>query len=387
MAHPTTGSLLHFHRPPDTGLGHRVGVWGALGIDCGARPWRGIRAVCEKIWPIYQNRRPHLFSLSHRQSQSLLSTLPELLIEYYIVNQLLVFWGDPGRQFRVHARLGLVPQQFGTFTNLYKEIVGTWALMVKVGQDSEPSSPQKGIAIQNRADINGPSRIPIKDQNPQQKKPSGHCKRSASLCFFLRQVWGVPASLLFCFFAFLLFCFFAFLLLCFSTCLLLCFSAFLLSCFSASLPFCFSAFCFSCFTAFLLFLLLCFSAFCFSCFSALLLLCFHCFFAFPLLFCLFSLLFCFFVFPASLLSCFCAFLLLLFYCFFSSVMCFCCSTSCSFASLLPVFTVSLLFIFVCFILSCLYPKGNPRETLGETQRNPKEILIRNPALHETLKKP
>jgi hypothetical protein len=25
----------------------------------------------------------------------------------------------------------------------------------------------------------------------------------------------------------------------------------------------------------------------------------------------------------------------------------------------------------------LYPKWNPRETLGETQRNPKEIMIRN----------
>ena len=338
MAHPTTGSLLHFHRPPDTGLGHRVGVWGALGIDCGARPWRGIRAVCEKIWPIYQNRRPHLFSLSHRQSQSLLSTLPELLIEYYIVNQLLVFWGDPGRQFRVHARLGLVPQQFGTFTNLYKEIVGTWALMVKVGQDSEPSSPQKGIAIQNRADINGPSRIPIKDQNPQQKKPSGHCKRSASLCFFFAAgfvfFWGVPASLLFCFFAFLLFCFFAFLLLCFSTCLLLCFSAFLPFCFPASLLLCHSAFLLFAFPASLLF--------CFFFFSAFLL----------------------FAFPASLLFCFSAFIAsLLFLCFSAYFLCF----SASLFSLLLCFRASVPFYFyystVSFLRSCVFAALPPAPLL------------------------
>ena len=130
----------------------------------------------------------------------------------------------------------------------------------------------------------------------------------------------------------------------------------MLSCFSDFLLFCFSAF-----------LLFCFSAFCFPCFSAFLL------FAFPA-----SLPFCFSVFPASLLLYFYAFLLLLFYFFFSSVMCSCCSTSCSFASLLPVFTVSLFFMFFCFIMFCLYPKWNPRETLGETQRNPKEILIRNP---------
>ena len=135
-------------------------------------------------------------------------------------------------------------------------------------------------------------------------------------------------------------CFPAFLLLCASVSLLL-----LLLCFS-----CFSAFlllCFHCFSAFPASMLFCFSAFCFPCFFAFLLLCFPCFFA-------------------SLLLCFCAFLLLLFYFFFSSVMCFCCSTSCSSASLLPVFTVSVFFIFFCFILSCLYP----RETLGETQRNP-----------------
>ena len=104
---------------------------------------------------------------------------------------------------------------------------------------------------------------------------------------------------------------------------------------------------FLCFSAFPASMLFCFSAFCFPCFFAFLLLCFPCFFA-------------------SLLLCFCAFLLLLFYFFFSSVMSFCCSTSCSSASLLPVFTVSAFFIFFCFILSCLYP----RETLGETQRNP-----------------
>ena len=142
--------------------------------------------------------------------------------------------------------------------------------------------------------------------------------------FFLRQFFNV----------FLDSWFYAFLFLWFSAFLRLwlhCFSAFLLFAFPASLLF-----------------LLCFSAFCFSCFFAFLLS----------------------VFPASLLLYFCAFLLLLFYCFVSSVMCFCCSTSCSFASLLPVFSVSLFLIFFCFILFCLYPKWNPRETLGETQRNP-----------------
>ena len=132
----------------------------------------------------------------------------------------------------------------------------------------------------------------------------------------------------------------------------------------------FYAFMFLCFSASLLALLLCFS--CFSCFSAFLL----------------------FAFPASLLSlllCFCTSVPFYFYysTFFSSVMCFCCSTSGSFASLLPVFTVSLFFIFFCFILFCLYPKWNPRETLGESQRNLKEILIRNPTWSPkwALKKP
>ena len=152
--------------------------------------------------------------------------------------------------------------------------------------------------------------------------------------------------------------------------LFLWFSAFLLLCFSASMLFCFSAF-----------LLLCFS--CFSCFSAS-------------------------AFPASLLFCFLLFLLLCFSAsLFSQLLCFCTSVpfyfyystfsflqSCVFAAplpapLLPVFTVSLFFIFFCFILFCLYPKWNPRETLGETQRNPKEILIRNPTWSPkwTLKKP
>ena len=162
------------------------------------------------------------------------------------------------------------------------------------------------------------------------------------------------------------FVFFWFLVLCFpvSDFLLFCFSAFLLSCFPVSFIFCFSAS--------LLFVLLCFSAsllFCFSAFPASLLFCFWLF----LLLC----------FSASLFSllCFCTsvpfYFYYIFYCFFSSVMCFCCSTSCSFASLLSVFTVSLFFIFFCFILFCLYPKWKPRETLGETQRNLKEILIRH----------
>ena len=126
--------------------------------------------------------------------------------------------------------------------------------------------------------------------------------------------------------------FYAFLLLWFSASLLFCFSAsllFLLLCFS-----CFSASLLLCFSASLLFLLLCFSAFCFPCSSFFVLLCLS---------------------TSTIL-------------FSSSVMCFCCSTSCSSASLLPVFTVSLFFSFFCFILSCLHPKWNPRETLGETQK-------------------
>ena len=135
------------------------------------------------------------------------------------------------------------------------------------------------------------------------------------------------------------------------------------SCFSDFLLFCFSAF----LLLFLLSLLLCFSAFCFSCFFAFLLLCFPCFSAFVLL-------------------CLSTSAILLFL-FFSHV--FLRSTSCSFASSLPVFTVSLFFIFFCFILFGLYPKWSPSETLGETHRNPEEILIRNPTWKPkwTLKKP
>ena len=136
--------------------------------------------------------------------------------------------------------------------------------------------------------------------------------------FFL----GVPGSMLTCFSAFLLFCFYAFLLLCFSS------------------------FCFSCF---LLFLLLCFS--CFSAFHASLLLCFTCFFSFLLL--------CFPCFSAFLLLCFCALLLLRFY--FSFLQ------SCVFAALLPaplllcfLSLLPLFFLFFCFLLSCLYPKWNPK---------------------------
>ena len=192
----------------------------------------------------------------------------------------------------------------------------------------------------------------------------------AWFCFFFLGFW-IPAYLIF---------------------LLLCFSAFpafvffLLLCFSASL---FSAFCFYilflCFSVSLLFFFFC----CF-CFSVSLLLCFSCFSAFPASL-LFISSFLLFAFPASLLFCYCASVPFYLYhsTFLFSVMCFCCSTSCSFASLLPVSTVSLFFIFFCFLLSCLYPKSSPRETLGETQRNPKEILIRNPTWNPewTLKEP
>ena len=142
---------------------------------------------------------------------------------------------------------------------------------------------------------------------------------------------------------------------------------FLVLCSPVSLIFCFSASLLFCFSASLLFLLLCF-----SCFSAFLL------FAFPA-----SLLFCFSVFPAS------------FYFYYST---FSFLQSCDFAAplpapLLPCF-LSLLYLcfslsFALFILFCLYSKWNPRETLGETQRNPKEILIRNPTWSPkwTLKKP
>ena len=149
------------------------------------------------------------------------------------------------------------------------------------------------------------------------------------------------AFLLACCSASLLFCFFASLFFCLSASLLVYFSAFLLLCFSASLLFCFLLF----LLLSLLFMLLCFSAL-------------------PA-----SFLFGFSAFPASLLLCFSAFVLLclstsiLLYFFFSSVMCCCCSTSCSSASLLLVFTASLFSFssFFCLILSCLYPKWNPKD--------------------------
>ena len=103
-------------------------------------------------------------------------------------------------------------------------------------------------------------------------------------------------------------------------------------------------------------------------------------------------------FPASLLSpllCFSAFVLLclsilLFYIFFSSVMCFCCSTSCSSASLLPVFTASLFFSFVLLYSLLFVSLNETLKTLGETQRNPNEILTRTTdkkPLNETLNEP
>ena len=158
---------------------------------------------------------------------------------------------------------------------------------------------------------------------------------------------------------------------------------------------CFSAFLLLCFSASLLFLLLCFLLsllLCFSCFSA---------FCFP----------CFSAFPASLLFCFLLFLLLCFSAsLFSLLLCFCTSVpfyfyystfsflqSCLFAALLPAPLLlcflslsSLCFSFSFdFFCSVCNPKWNPRETLGETQRNPKEILIRNPTWKPkwTLKKP
>ena len=161
------------------------------------------------------------------------------------------------------------------------------------------------------------------------------------LDFFRGRFWiffGVPGSMLSCFSAFLLFCFSAF--------LLLCFSAFLLFAFPASLLVYFFSFLLPC---------------CFPCFSAFVLLCLST--STILLFLFFSHVF--------LLS---YFLLL------------CFSASCLYMSLLPL----CFFLFLRFILSCLYPKWNPRETLGQTQRIPKEILIRNPNEwnpKQTLQKP
>ena len=59
-------------------------------------------------------------------------------------------------------------------------------------------------------------------------------------------------------------------------------------------------------------------------------------------------------------------------------MCFCCSTSCSSASLLPVFTAPLFFFFSFALFSPVCILNETLKTLGETQRNPKEILIRTP---------
>ena len=92
----------------------------------------------------------------------------------------------------------------------------------------------------------------------------------------------------------------------------------------------FSAFCFSAFA---------FPAFCFSWFSA-----FH----------------------ASLLLCFTCFFSFLLLCF-SAVVLLCLSNS----------TV-LFFLFFCFIFSPICNLNDTLKTLGETQRNPKEILIRTP---------
>ena len=136
--------------------------------------------------------------------------------------------------------------------------------------------------------------------------------------------------------------------------MLSCFFAFLLLCFSASLLFCFSSF----------------LVLCFSCFSASLLLCFTWFFSFLLL--------CFPCFSAFLLLCFCAFLL-----FYYSTCSF--LQSCAFAALLPAPLLlcslslrPLVFFCYCALFSSFCNLNETLKTLGETQRNPKEILIRTP---------
>ena len=181
----------------------------------------------------------------------------------------------------------------------------------------------------------------------------------AWFCFFLG--FWIPAYLIF---------------------LLLCFSAFpafvffLLLCFSASL---FSAFCFY-------FLFLCFSVsllfffFCCFCFSVSLLLCFSCFSAFPASL-LFISSFLLFAFPASLLFCYCA--SVPFYLYYST---FSFLQSCVFAAPLPapllLYFPSLPSLCFPFSFAFFFPVGilnwKPRATLGETQRNPQEILIKNP---------
>ena len=152
-------------------------------------------------------------------------------------------------------------------------------------------------------------------------------------------------------------------------------------CFSASMIYAFP--CFSCLAASLLFLLLCFSVFavpassllCFPWSSAFVFLCLST--SIILLILLFSHLFLlllgFLVFSGPLLLYFCTFLFLFFY-FFASVICFCCSTS--FLSLLS-FCFSCAFVLfcpVCFLSETL----KKAQVLGETQRNPKEFMIRNP---------
>ena len=168
------------------------------------------------------------------------------------------------------------------------------------------------------------------------------------------------------------------------------FGFFLGSWFYAFLLFCFSAFlllCFSAFSAFPASLLVYLSAFCFSCFLLFLLLCFSCLSALPN-----SFLFCFSAFPASLLFCFCA--SVPFYFYYST---FSFLQSCVFAALLPapLLLCFLSLLPLCFFLyfalfSPVSILNESLKTLGETQRNPKEFLIRTPdkkLLHETLNEP
>ena len=121
-----------------------------------------------------------------------------------------------------------------------------------------------------------------------------------------------------------------FLVLCFPVSQFFCFSASLLALLRCLLFFsCFSAFCFPCFpcfSAFPAFPLFCFSAFVLLCLSTSTIL--HFLFLSHVFLLLYFLLLCFF---ASCLYC-------------------------------------LFVIFFCFILFCLYPKWNPWETLGETQK-------------------
>ena len=118
------------------------------------------------------------------------------------------------------------------------------------------------------------------------------------------------------------------------------------------------------------------------CFSPQILFC-SCFLCFPA-----SLLFCC---SASLLLCFSAFPASLLFCFFSASLLF--LLLCFLLFLLFAFPSSLLFMLLyfstlpaSFLPVCIL--NETRKTLGETQRSPKEILIRTPdkkPLHETLK--